>query len=121
MLTADLVDARRSKDELLLRPLDEVGHEEAMTLARSFLDATKEMIGKRREELEEAWDAASTEEHTSRFKLAAGLKKLIADECTFEAETGVDPTEVRRVRELESDPRRADPRGDRFLTTVLVV
>lgn len=97
MLTADLVDARRSKDELLLRPLDEVGHEEALTLARSFLDATKDMIGRRREELEEAWDAASTEERTSRFKLAAGLKKLIADECTFEAETAVDPVEVRRV------------------------
>lgn len=115
MLTADLVDARRSKEELLLRVLDEAGHEEALSLARTFLDAAREHIGKSREELEEAWDASSTEEHTSRFKLAAGLKKLIADECTFEAESGVPPAELRReLFTRAAEIRRALPEGATF-------
>src|SRR5262245_21089347 len=97
MLTADLVDARRKNGELLLRPLDPAGRVEALAIAAVLLDAAHGCVGKRREELEEAWGLATSDVAVKRLKMAAGLRKLAADECTFEAETTVDPVELRRV------------------------
>ncbi len=95
MLTADLVDARRKDGELLLRPLDDEGRAEARAIATVLLETAKELVGRQREELEEAWEAATAD--TNRVKMAAGLRKLAADACLFEAETDVDPTELRRI------------------------
>jgi uncharacterized protein len=92
MLTADLVDARKKDGELLLRPLDAAAREEAHAIAAAYLDLARAHVGKRREEVEEAW--AAYEPH--RPKLAAGLRKLVSDACTFEAEARVDPAVVRR-------------------------
>lgn len=97
MLTADLVDARKKNGELLLRPLDRDGRVEALALGASMLEAARALVGRRREELDEAWDATTGDAAGKRFKLAAGLRKLVADACVFEAETEVDPTEIRRV------------------------
>lgn len=115
MLTADLVDARKKDGELHLRMLDAEARAEAMTLSTALLDAARALVGKRREELDEAWDAASSEQTTKRFKLAAGLRKLVADACNFEAETSVDPAELRRVLFTHaSEVRRRQGEGDRF-------
>jgi predicted nuclease of restriction endonuclease-like RecB superfamily len=97
MLTADLVDARRKDGELLLRPLDGDSRREARLLGAAYLEAARVCVGKRREELEEAWEALGTDASPKLFKLAAGLKKLAADACAFEAEASVDPVEIRRV------------------------
>jgi hypothetical protein len=97
MLTADLVDARRKDGALVLRPLDAEAREEARLVARALLDAARDLVGHSREEVEEAWDLASDALEPKRVKVAAGLRKLAADACSFEAETSVDPVEVRRV------------------------
>src|SRR5262245_25378403 len=97
MLTADLVDARRKDGQLILRSLDPEGRKEALALGDAFLEAARELVGHRREELDEAWDSAASEATTNRFKLASGLRKLVADACTFEAEAKVDPVTVRRL------------------------
>jgi predicted nuclease of restriction endonuclease-like RecB superfamily len=113
MLTADLVDARRKDGTLVLRPLDAAGRAEALALSAAYLDAARALVGHRRAELEEVWDAVATEKTTKRFKLAAGLRKLVADACTFEAESAVDPVELRRVLFTRAnEARRRD--GDRF-------
>ncbi|HVH47661.1 MAG TPA: DUF790 family protein [Labilithrix sp.] len=97
MLTADLVDARRKDGQLLLRPLDREGRQEALALGNAILDAAHAFVGKRREELEEAWDAATNDAAAKRFKLAAGLRKLATDACSFEAEMTTEPAELRRL------------------------
>jgi predicted nuclease of restriction endonuclease-like RecB superfamily len=112
MLTADLVDARRKNGELLLRPLDREGRAEALAIGASLLDAASAHVGRRREELEDAWDEAIAA--GARPKLAAGLRKLVADACVFEAETEVDPIELRRVLFTHaSEARRARDAFDR--------
>ncbi|MBX3206790.1 MAG: DUF790 family protein [Labilithrix sp.] len=115
MLTADLVDARRRDGELLLRPLDRDGRVEALAVGAALLEAAHACVGKRREELDEAWDAAADGAAPKRFKMVAGLRKLVADACGFEAETEVDPIELRRVLFTHaSEARRAREEGERF-------
>lgn len=107
MLTADLVDARKKDGELILRPLDADARASALRLAQAFLEAAAGLVGRPREELDEAW-ADAAEADPKRFKLAQGLKKLVADACVFEAETGVDPVELRRVLFTESSRLRRE-------------
>jgi predicted nuclease of restriction endonuclease-like RecB superfamily len=115
MLTADLVDARKKGSELVLRTLDAEGRIEALAIGRALLDASRDFVGKRREELEEAWDAAIQDATTKRFKLAAGLRKLATDACSFEAQTTLDPIELRRALFTRaSELRRASDEGERF-------
>lgn len=122
MLTADLVDARRKDGELLLRPLDARARAEALELAGALLDAARVLVGRRREEVEEAWAALSAaDDAPSRFKLSAGLRKLAADACTFEAESAVDPAEVRRALFTRaSEARRALGEGAPFDRAAIV-
>ena len=110
MLTADLVDARKKDGQLLLRPLDREGREEALALGAAILDAAHAFVGKRREELEETWEEETSAAEPRRFKVAAGLRKLAADACTFEAESAIEPAELRRVLfGLASEARRSRP------------
>jgi len=95
MLTADLVDARRKDGELLLRTLDADGKAEALAIATALLEEARALVGRRRDEVDEAWDAATSE--AKRPKLAAGLKKLAADACSFEASSELDPIALRRT------------------------
>jgi hypothetical protein len=94
MLTADLVDARRKDGALLLRPFDGEARAEALGIATILLEHAKSMVGARRDEVEDAWDASIAE--AQRPKLAAGLKKLAADACNFEASSELDPIALRR-------------------------
>jgi predicted nuclease of restriction endonuclease-like RecB superfamily len=94
MLTADLVDARRKDGALLLRPFDEPARAEALAIATILLEHAKSMVGARRDEVEDAWDASIAD--AKRPKLAAGLKKLAADACNFEASSELDPIALRR-------------------------
>ena len=115
MLTADLVDARKKGGELAIRSLDREARAEALAIASAILDAAHGLVGRRREELEEAWDAATGDLGAKRFKLAAGLRKLAADACSFEAEIDVDPIELRRLLFTRaSEARRAHDASERF-------
>ncbi len=96
MLTADLVDVRRKGTELTLRPLDARAFEDAFVIARALLDATRGLVGARREEVVRAWEAAAGEDGgPAKRKIVLGLRKLVEDGCTFEAETPVDPAAMR--------------------------
>lgn len=106
MLTADLVDARRKDGELLLRPLDADARRAAVGMADEYLGLARELVGRRREELDEAWGAVSADAPPKLFKVAAGLKKLAGDACVFEAELGVDPAELRRELFTRASERR---------------
>jgi len=115
MLTADLVDARKTKDgELLLRTLDHDGRVEARAIARDYIETAQSFVGKTREELEEAWDAVISDDVAARrLRVAMGLRKLILDECTFESETEHDPIELRRqVFTRASEVRKSLAEGE---------
>jgi len=111
MLTADLVDARRKDGELLLRTLDDEGKAEALAIATMLLDDAHALVGRRRDEVEDAWDASTAE--AKRPKLAAGLKKLAADACNFEASSEADPIALRRTLFLAASKARKEGTFDR--------
>ncbi len=81
MLTADLVRVRRRGLELHLVSLSDEERLAAVRLAAVLLDATREAVGSARCEVEEAWETAGSEGLDPR--VAAGLRKLIEDRCTF--------------------------------------
>lgn len=98
MLTADLVDVRRKGEELVLTPLDARALEDALVVARALLETTRGLVGARREEVAQAWDAAAGEDGgPKKRKIVLGLRKLVEDACTFEAETPQDPAELRHA------------------------
>jgi uncharacterized protein len=114
MLTADLVDVRRKGTELTLRPLDARAFEEAFVVARALLDATRDLVGARREEVALAWEAAGGEDGgPAKRKIVLGLRKLVEDGCTFEAETPVDPVAMRRSLFLRAARARRERTFDR--------
>lgn len=115
MLTADLVDARRRGGELVLRKLDPKARDDALELAASILDTARGLVGRRREELDESWALLTGDQDPARAKLAAGLRKLTADACTFEMSAGPDPIAVRQaVFTRASEARRELGDGERF-------
>lgn len=111
MLTADLVDVRRKGDELLLRPLDGRARAEAHTVASDLLEAARGYVGARREELDAAWDAIVGS--SARPRVAKGLRKLVEDACVFEAESALDPVDVRREVFERAARERRQGRFDR--------
>ena len=95
MLTADHVDARRQGDKLVLKRLGAADLEDAATLAEAYLEAAKSHLGLTRAELTEAWSAIDS--GATRRRLAAGIHKLVEDECGFDEESELDPVVLRRA------------------------
>src|SRR5262249_30516595 len=63
----------------------------------------------------EAWDSVNVDLPTQRFKLAAGLRKLASDACTFEAEATSAAADLRRALFTRaSEARSALREGERF-------
>ena len=113
MLTADLVTARRRGDELRLVILSEEERARAAALAGDYLALARGHIGKSRRELEAAWEAVPTAAREQR--LAAGVRKLIADRCLYAEVDGQGSAEVRAaVFQAAADGRRALPPGSDF-------
>jgi predicted nuclease of restriction endonuclease-like RecB superfamily len=107
MLTADHVDARKQGEKLLLRRLDAADRTEALALAEAYLDATQMSVGRAREELNETWLAIET--GARRRRVAAGLKKLVEEACTFDEDSPLDPVETRRAVFQRAAQIRQDP------------
>jgi predicted nuclease of restriction endonuclease-like RecB superfamily len=122
MLTADLVDARKKAGELLLRPLKRADRAEAVAIAETLLATAKSMVGRPRETLEAAFDELESRSPARRVKVAAGLRKLVLDACTFEQRSPVDPTTLRSVVFSQaSRARRALRDGERFDRNAIVI
>ncbi len=94
MLTADLVQAQRRGNELVLRRLSAKQRARAEELAEMLLGLAQSHVGRTREELHEAWGRVDSLARERR--LVDGLRKLIEDGCEFSAPEEVDPVELRR-------------------------
>lgn len=111
MLTAEHVEARIKDGVLVLRRFDARARADAERLAQAYLDDAQAHVGRKREELEEAWQAHDA---GARGKLAGGLMKLVEDRCTYDDETGVDPIALRRdLFRRAAEQRRARGALDR--------
>jgi uncharacterized protein len=95
LLTADLVRVRRRSGALELVPLAARTRARVLELGQDYLEAARASEGQPRAALEAAFAAVplGPREH----KLAAGLRKLVLDRCTFEVACAHDPAEVRRT------------------------
>jgi hypothetical protein len=106
MLTASLVQARRRSGELLLAELRGKRRGEASELGGLLLAAAREAEGKKRADLESAFDAL--EFMPRDRKLALGMRKLVEDDCQFRAPTSADPEGIRHeVFRAAAERRRA--------------
>jgi predicted nuclease of restriction endonuclease-like RecB superfamily len=104
---------RRVRGELRLLQLDESGRRRASELARAYLDLTREHLGKARAELEQALDLMAV--RPAEVRLAAGLRKLIEDRCSFDTESQIDPRALRsEIFVAASSALRALPEGEAF-------
>lgn len=104
---------RRFRGELRLLQLDESGRRRAMELARAYLDLTREHLGKARADLEQALDLVAV--RPAEVRLAAGLRKLIEDRCSFDAQSQIDPRALRsEIFVAASSALRALPEGEAF-------
>ena len=113
MLTSDLVRVSRKEDRLSTRPLVPKARDAALQIAGRYIELTELGVGRTRR----AWERAlASVQVTARYrKLAAGLRKLIDDRCTFEPDAGVSPEELRvAVFRLASERRRQLQAGDAF-------
>src|SRR5688572_4363179 len=93
MLTVDLVRATCRSGQLHVTPLTGKQRARAAELAAGYIAIAAAHIGKAQHELDEAF--AAVEVAAREAKLAAGLIKLIEDACEFEAESPIDPRQLR--------------------------
>lgn len=113
MLTLNLVRARRRGQSLEVVPLNKASQERARELAGQYIAVTRSHVSRTRDELDEALEAITV--HARDRKVGAGLRKLIADRCTFEAESDIDPIDLRQeVFGQASAARQALDPGQRF-------
>ncbi|MDH5490534.1 MAG: DUF790 family protein [Myxococcales bacterium] len=106
MLSADLVRARRSGDELRLQRLEGEGAARALQIAERYVQIAGAMLGRTRRELTAGLAAVPVAARDR--KLADGLKKLVLDRCELETQTGGDPAALRaEVFGLASQRREA--------------
>src|SRR5688572_9709612 len=93
MLTSDLVRATRRGGLLHVTPLGGKQRQRAEELAQTYLDLALAHVGAAQHELKAAWSAV--EVASREVKLAAGLTKLIEDACELEAESQIEPRQLR--------------------------
>lgn len=106
MLTADLVRARRRKDELRLQPLRPDQRARAIDFAAAYVRAALDGVGGTRRDLEQAF--AAIEVGARDRRIADGLRKLVEDRCELAIEEGLDAPGLRRnVFERAAAARRA--------------
>lgn len=93
MLTADLVRARPRGDQLILKPLADNQRTGALALAAEYIERLQAAVGRARKDVLLSLDDVPVPVR-SRV-LAAGLRKLLDDRCTWEREPGPEPLELR--------------------------
>jgi hypothetical protein len=93
MLTSDLVRATRRGGLLHVTPLGGKQRQRAEELAEIYLGLALAQCGSAHHELRAAW--AAVEVAAREVKLVGGLTKLIEDACEFEAESEIEPRQLR--------------------------
>lgn len=94
MLTSDLLRVRRRDGALTAAYVKGEAAERLLPIARAYVELYRRMVGRPREEIDEAVGAI---EVSARDRVAAlGLRKVLDDRCEYEAPSEVDPEEVRR-------------------------
>ncbi|APS00797.1 hypothetical protein BCY86_08980 [Pajaroellobacter abortibovis] len=104
MLTADLVNVKRKDHQLILVPLKGEQKARALILAQAFLSIAQTCKGKKREEFEQMCMAVEVDARDKR--LAAGLNKLIVDQCEFDENSYHDAIQLRRAVFLRANELR---------------
>ncbi|HEV8248127.1 MAG TPA: DUF790 family protein, partial [Polyangiaceae bacterium] len=105
MLSFDHVRLRRKGQELVIQPLGGRLRERALELGRALGESARLLVGKTREELEDAFEAIQVA--PSERRLFAGLSKLVEDECEFEMVAALEPSELRgELFSLAADRRK---------------
>ncbi|HEX4474524.1 MAG TPA: DUF790 family protein [Polyangiaceae bacterium] len=113
MLTADHVRGRRKNGELVVRPLNDGERTRALTVAEAYLGIAQSSVGRRREELVQAWSAVPVAVRDKR--IADGLRKLVEDECEFDVVAPSDPVALRSTIFLRASAARRELEGlERF-------
>jgi len=113
MLTVDLVRATCRAGNLHVTPLTGKQRARAAELAAAYVAIAADHVGKAQHELDESF--AAVEVAAREVKLAAGLIKLIEDACEFEAESPIEPRQLRSdVFTLAAAARRALGADQRF-------
>lgn len=110
MLTADLVRTRRRDGKLDVVPLSGALRARARAVAAAYVEAAAESVGRTRADLDRALAAVAIEARERR--VADGLRKLVLDRCTFEADPEIDPVELRRDLFVRAAAARAALEGD---------
>lgn len=93
MLTAELVRAREEDGKLVLTKWRGDARRDAVRIAERYLEIAREHVGEPRDALLEAWKDVDVRHRLDR--VAEGLKKLVLDGSTLEAECPVDPITLR--------------------------
>src|SRR5262245_48807333 len=113
MLTADLVRASKRGDQLHVQGIPPKLKPRAEELAGSYLELARAQCGGTHHELEAAWDEVQVAPR--EIKLAAGLRKLIEDDCEFETESAISPPALRsQVFLAAAEARHSLGPGERF-------
>jgi uncharacterized protein len=113
VLTADLAVVRRRGGELHPARLRGRTRDHALAHAEALLGCARDLVGGTRDELDEAF--AGLDDAGLQRRVALGLRKLVVDACTFEAEPPVAASELReRVFTVASATRRGLADGAAF-------
>jgi predicted nuclease of restriction endonuclease-like RecB superfamily len=94
LLTSDLLRVRRREGIVHAQYVSGEAKERLLPIARAYVALYARMVGRPREEIDEA---ARAIEVSARDRVAAlGLRKVLDDRCEYEAPSGDDPEEMRR-------------------------
>lgn len=94
MLTSDLLRVRRRDGVVAAQYVKGEAAERLLPIARAYVELYRRMVGRPREEID---DAVAAIEVSARDRVAAlGLRKVLDDRCEYEAPSEDDPEEVRR-------------------------
>jgi uncharacterized protein len=93
LLTVDLVRARRKAGRIVPTYLAGAARERVLPVARYYLETYAGLVGKTRDEIDDAIEGLEVE---ARDRVAAlGLRKVIEDRCEFAVASEVDPEALR--------------------------
>jgi uncharacterized protein len=93
LLTSDLIRVRRKKDLIAPVYLRDAAVARLLPIIGYYVDTLSSMIGRTRDEIDAALDAAHV---PARDRIAAlGLRKVLEDRAAFEVAEGVDPEALR--------------------------
>lgn len=120
MLTTELLRVRKRNGLLHLQYLHGKTIDEVKSIAAEFVDVLMHSIGDSREDIDSTLEGVPVP--VTMRVVAAGLRKLLDDRCTWDVPAGIDPDGLRREVFLAAAAahRALDVRGEFDRATVLM-